>query len=53
MKLLEAGESEGGKHLIPKAIDADDEDDNDASTDNDSDDEVCRTWQRFARAHGL
>lgn len=41
MKLLEAGETEGGKHLIPKAIDADDEDDVDDSSDDESDDEVA------------
>ena len=31
LKLLEAGQSEGGKSLIPKAIDADDDDGEDTS----------------------
>jgi hypothetical protein len=38
LKFLEAGEQDGGKSLIPKAIDADDEDD--GSSDDDSDNEV-------------
>lgn len=42
LKLLEASADTGGKRIIPKGIDADDEDDDDLS-DEDSDDEVCRS----------
>lgn len=49
MKLLEAGQNEAGKSLVPKAIDADD-DDGDASSDEDSDEVVCKTKKWSSKA---
>lgn len=47
LKLLEAGQNEAGKSLVPKAIDADD-DDGEASSDDDSDEVRQLIFRPFA-----